>query len=414
MNILSVAIKYILYKPLSGLLNIILFGSGMTIIIVLLLFSRQFEDGLESNSKGIDLVIGAKGSPLQVVLCNIFHLDYPTGNIPLKEAEKITKNRLVKSAIPLALGDSYQGFRIVGTTSEFLALYDSTSAYLKDTMWNSSMKVLLGHTAASQLAINSGDAFSSQHGMAIEGMSHEEEGFIVSGILDRTGTVIDNLILTTIPNIWNIHEPHEKELLNGTLIKSRLIPGVELSGMDSAREITSVLIQYRSPIAAIQLPALINKNTSMMAAVPAFEISRLYALFGNGIDLLKLLGYILVGIASLSIFISLYNSMKERKYDLAIFRTLGSARNTLFFIVLFEGIILSSIGGLLGILFGHLLMELVGASILSSGSETFHGNIFYPEEFYLFFATLLLGLLASIIPAITAMKIPISQTLSEK
>ena len=223
MNILSIAYKYILYKPLSGFLNIVLFGSGMTIIIVLLLFSNQFENGLVSNSKGIDLVVGAKGSPLQVVLCNIFHMDYPTGNIQLKEAEKITKNRLVKNAIPLALGDSYQGFRIIGTTSAFLKLYDSTSIFLNDTMWNSSMHVLLGYTVANQLDLKKGDLFSSQHGMEMEGMSHEEEGFIVSGIMPHTGTVMDNLILTTIPNIWNVHDPIEIETAVATNFKSRLI-----------------------------------------------------------------------------------------------------------------------------------------------------------------------------------------------
>ena len=414
MNIFSISLKYLLYKPLSGLLNIILFGSGMTIIIVLLLFANQFEKGLENNARGIDLVVGAKGSPLQVVLCNIFHLDYPTGNISLKEAEKITKNRLIKNAIPLALGDSYQGFRIIGTTAQFLALYDSSSAYLRDDVWNSSMKVLLGYSVANQLDLRVGDHFSSQHGMAMEGMSHEEEGFIVSGILEPTGTVLDNLILTTIPNIWQIHNPDEKEKTDRAPIKSRLIPGIDLSGADSTREITSVLIQYRSPVAAIQLPAYINKNTSLMAAVPAFEISRLYTLFGGGIDILEIFGYVLVGIASLSIFISLFNSMKERKYDLAIFRTLGASRNTLFLVVLLEGIILSSIGGLLGIFSGHLIMELIGKHILSSGSETFHGNIFYPEELYFFFVALLLGLLASIIPAISAMKIAISKILSEK
>ena len=187
-----------------------------------------------------------------------------------------------------------------------------------------------------------------------------------------------------------------------------------MSGIDSAREITSVLIQYRSPVAAIQLPAYINKNTSMMAAVPAFEISRLYSLFGSGIDLLELFGYVLVGIASLSVFISLYNSMKERKYDLAVFRTLGSSRKTLFLVVLFEGMILSSIGGILGIIFGHMIMEIVGTMILSSGADTFHGKVFYPEELYLFFTALFIGLMASIIPAISAMNVPISKTLSEK
>ncbi len=115
MSTISLVWKYLKAKPLSTLLNILLLALGISVIIILLLVSKQIEEKISANSKGIDLVVGAKGSPLQLILCNIFHIDFPTGNIKLKEAERLSKHRLVKSAIPLALGDSYQNFRIVGT-----------------------------------------------------------------------------------------------------------------------------------------------------------------------------------------------------------------------------------------------------------------------------------------------------------
>src|SRR5688572_7096024 len=116
MNLFILVWNYLKARPLNTALNIMLLSLGIAVITILLLFNNQLQQKISENARGIDLVVGAKGSPLQLILCNIFHIDFPTGNINLKEAEKITRNRMVKQAIPLALGDSYQGFRIIGTT----------------------------------------------------------------------------------------------------------------------------------------------------------------------------------------------------------------------------------------------------------------------------------------------------------
>ena len=120
MNLLKLSGSYIKTKPLNTLLNIVLLALGIAIITVLLLASKQVEKSLTQNSRGIDLVVGAKGSPLQIILSSIFHIDYPTGNIPLSEAKQLSRNRLIKNTIPLSLGDSYQGYRIVGTNMNIL------------------------------------------------------------------------------------------------------------------------------------------------------------------------------------------------------------------------------------------------------------------------------------------------------
>jgi len=113
MNLLILSWNYIKAKPLNTLLNTLLMGLGIAIILVLILLSTQLEENFDKNKRGVDLVVGAKGSPLQLILANIYHIDFPTGNIKLEEAKSLTRNRLIKSAIPLALGDNYQGFRIV-------------------------------------------------------------------------------------------------------------------------------------------------------------------------------------------------------------------------------------------------------------------------------------------------------------
>src|SRR5688572_32309936 len=125
MSIFTLVWNYLKARPLNTAINILLLSLGIAVITILLLFNRQLEQKITENARGIDLVVGAKGSPLQLILCNIFHVDFPTGNIKLSEADKISKSRLIKTAIPLALGDSYNSYRIIGTNTRYAELYQA-------------------------------------------------------------------------------------------------------------------------------------------------------------------------------------------------------------------------------------------------------------------------------------------------
>ena len=185
MSIFSLVWSYLKSKPLNTALNIFLLSLGIAVITVLLLVNKQLEEKITSNAKGIDLVVGAKGSPLQLILCNIFHIDFPTGNINLKEAERVSRGRLIKNAIPLALGDSYQAYRIIGTTSKYTELYNAKLA--QGNWWKSEMEVVIGANVAEGLKFKTGDKFESTHGLTKEGQAHEEAKFVVTGVLARTG-----------------------------------------------------------------------------------------------------------------------------------------------------------------------------------------------------------------------------------
>ena len=204
MSTLTLVWSYLRARPLSTALNIILLSLGTAIITVLLLFTRQMNDKMEQQARGIDLVVGAKGSPLQLILCNIFHIDFPTGNISLREADRLARSRLVKQAIPMALGDSYSGFRIVGTTRAYPELYNSQLA--SGEWWNKPMEVTLGSRVASLLNLKEGDTFLSAHGLVEGGHQHEEKFFRVAGVMQLSNTPLDNLILTGVETIWEVHD----------------------------------------------------------------------------------------------------------------------------------------------------------------------------------------------------------------
>lgn len=420
MNLLALSWSYIKTKPLNTLLNILLLALGIAIITVLLLASKQVERSLTQNSRGIDLVVGAKGSPLQIILSSIFHIDYPTGNIPLDEAQKLSRNRLIRNTIPMALGDSYQNFRIVGTNHEYVTLYSAELA--TGSLWQNPLEVTLGAVAAQQLELSVGDSFASSHGLADDGINvHDEQQFTVVGVLAPTQSVIDNLLLTAVESVWQVHNTHEADSVvheNDTHEDHNHAEAtITFEGLptgDETDEITSLLVQFRSPMAAVQLPRYINQRTNMQAASPPFETARLFSLIGVGVDMLQGFAYVIVVIAALSIFIALYNSLKARRYDLAVMRSLGASPRTLFTHVIIEGLIITFVGCIVGLLLGHLVLYVATQLYARPGQLGIASGQFLTEELWILIASLVVGIVASLIPAVQAYRTNISQVLAER
>lgn len=379
---------------------LIAFGTG--ILTILLLASTQISDKLENNSKDIDLVVGAKGSPLQLILSSIYYIDFPTGNIPLKEAQELARSPFVKKAVPLALGDNYNGVRIVGTDSNFVGIYKLKVKEGK--FWQSDFETTIGTSVAENLKLKIGDTFYGAHGLTGSTDVHKTHAYKVAGILAPQGNVTDNLILTNISSVWKMHD-HEEEKKHHDEEKSEA-PEIE------DKEITSLLIQYRSPMSVVMFPRMVNESTNMQAASPAQESTRLFSLIGVGVDTLQWFAVLIMFIAAISVFVNLYNSLKERSYDLAIMRTLGASRGKLFLIVIAEGIMLTLAGTIIGIVLGHLALQFIGSNQESSQARL-SGLIFLGEEAYLFVAGLAIGIFAAIIPAVQAYRSNISKILSK-
>jgi len=382
-------------------LNIILVAFGVSILSILFLASTQISNKLEKNAKDIDLVVGAKGSPLQLILSSVYHIDYPTGNIPAKDAYKLMQNPMVKRAVPLALGDNYNGYRIVGTDSTFSNLYGLSIK--KGSFWHKDLEVTLGNTVALTSGLKIGDFFFGAHGLTGNGDVHKQHAYQVKGILKPQGNITDNLILT---NIGSVYKMHEEKHVEG---HSNISEGAKEI---NDKQITALLIQYKSPMSVILFPRMVNQSTNMQAASPAMESARLFSLIGVGIDTLQWFAIFIMGIAALSIFISLYNAMKERKYDLAIMRCLGASKSKLFFLVMFEGVLVTFIGACLGLLIGHVALEVIGAYQESSQAKL-TGLTAVPQEVYLIWIGLFIGALASLIPAMQIYKVDIAETLTK-
>ncbi len=442
MNLLKLAWKNLRSKPLSMLLNLMLFGLGVGLVVFLLLINHQVNKNFENNLAGIDLVVGAKGSPMQMILCNMYHIDAPTGNISVKDARPFfnAKHPVVKQAIPLSLGDSYKAYRIVGTDTTFVDLYDGKIA--KGRMWRQDYDVVIGSLVADRAHLHLGDQFYSSHGLADDGINVHDHGqkFRVVGILESSQTVIDQLILCNTPTIWAVHdhEEHDHEEVGDheshadghdghdgheghdhahhdhSDAEIEDAPARVFNLMDHPEEsITSILVKFRNRgIQALNFPRAINEQTDMMAAQPSWQINRVRDMMGSGTDMLRLLAMAIIFVSAISLFISLFSSLRGRKYELAILRVMGGSRKTLFALIILEGLILAVLGYLLGVALGHLGVYILGGQLEASYKYSFSPWIWLKEEYLILLVLLLLGFVASLIPAIKASKTPISETLS--
>ena len=407
MFILYLSFKNCFAKPLTTLLTTILFAIGVGLIVFLLLFNTQIERQLDKNLADVDLMVGAKGSPLQMVLSGIYHIDNPTGNVKLQDVAFLMRNPNVRQTIPQALGDAFRGFRICGTSHAYVDLYKGECA--EGFLWTKDFECTIGSEVAARTGLQVGNPLVSAHGLAEGGDEHGEQPFKVVGVLQPTGTVLDQLVLTSVASVWDMHNAHEAHHENESMI-----PGDSLRSTDDMqREITSLLVFYKdkTSLSALNLPRLINQNTNLQAASPLGETARLYQLIGNGTQMIGALGYVIALLSAFSVFVALLNALRERQYELALMRLLGGSRSVLFRSILVEGVLLAFIGTLGGFVLAHTVMAFLDKFTPTNWHYQFTGYLFLQEEIYIFCAALLIGLLAAFIPAVRAAQTDIATTL---
>ena len=386
------------YRFLNSFLSIMLTAFGVSIALLISQFGNHIQNRINLDGQGIDIVVGAKGSRLQLILSSVYHIDIPTGNIAYSQAKKIMSNPQIEESIPLALGDNWRGFRIVGTTTNYIRHYDmslSTGRY-----WDQNFEVVVG----SSVNLDVGDEFMGVHGLLEDGSSHEEHKYNVVGILKPSGTVLDRLILTSLNSVLDIHglhkvdnsfeknhehqhdhdhhkeenhdvhehdhdkEKHKNEDENHHKHSKNDKETYKTNELGSS-EITALLIKTKSPIANINLPRSINRESSLQAANPALEINRLISLFGIGSKSFAILSLILILIASLNIFSGLASNLENRMGDLAVLRAVGFSKKRIFKIIVLEGILVVLIGILLGIFIGFLLFCILTYSIFDKKQQ---------------------------------------------
>ena len=398
MTVMRLALAYARRRPLSTLLVVVLLAIGVATVTLTLLLSRELADRLTRDAAGIDLVVGAKGSPLQIVLAGVYHVDVPPGNIPLAAVAELRANPLVRQVIPLALGDSFRGFRIVGTEPALVAHYGAT---LRDgRLWQAPLEAVVGSAVAAATGIGVGGEFAGAHGLAEGGGEHFEARFRVTGVLAPTGTVLDRLVLTALDSVWAVHEHHGEA------------PHDEHEA-EPEREVTLALVRYASPLAAATLPRAIDRSTALVAASPAYETARLMTVFGAGLDLIRAFALLLVAASGLMLFVALAQALEDRRYDLAILRALGASRRKVAAVLLLESFALTLAGTAAGIAIAHAAALCIGLVVPAAAPLAAAAQRWVPEEWAVVALALGAGILAALWPAWRAMRLDVAATLAD-
>lgn len=343
---------------MTAALNVLLLGLGLASITFLTLVSDQLTRAFERDLAGIDVVVGAKGSPMQLILSGVLHLDVPPGNVPLAQVEALRSNPMVDRVIPISLGDNLSGYRIVGTSLDYLLHYKAQLA--QGRLWDQPMQVVVGATVAQKLGLRLGQTFPGAHGMGAGGQSHGDRLYTVVGVLKAGGGVLDRLIMTDIASVWKVHQDHAATA--GAQGPEKEPHPDEKAHQDepdadqtdnAAREVTMALITYKTPMAALSFPRYVNTQTGMQAAAPALEIARLFKMLGIGADVLRAFAAVLLLTAGLSVFIALWSAVRERRADLALLRLLGAPAIRVGTLLLLEALWLGLLATLLGLFLGQ-------------------------------------------------------------
>jgi len=385
---------------------VLLLSLGLASITFLLLLGFQLDKAFDKDLAGIDAVVGAKGSPMQLILCGVFHIDVPPGNVPFKAVQALQANPLVASVIPLSLGDSFQGFRIVGSSAAYVNHYGATLS--QGGLWTAPMEVVLGATVAKKLNLQVGHRLVGSHGLGAGGAMHEEDPYTVVGILGPTGTVIDRLIVTDTASAWKVHEDHHAGHDEHDDHDAGQVAD------EGKREVTMALVKYKTPLAAMSFPRWVNTNTVMQAASPALEITRLLRMLGLGTEVLRTFAGVLLLTAGLSVFIALLNAVRERRADLALLRMLGAPPGKIAALLLGEALWLGVISALIGVAGGQALTLLI-AWLLQLDNSLLIGGLAWPMELLWVPAlACLISLAAAIVPTVGAYRVSVLDLLQSR
>jgi putative ABC transport system permease protein len=400
MKTLAFAWRYLWARPLGAALNVLLLALGLASITFLLLVGHQLTKAFNRDLAGIDVVVGAKGSPMQLILSGVLHIDVPPGNVPLQAVQELEKNPMVAGVIPISLGDSFQGYRIVGTSLEYPAHYQVSVS--QGRLWDAPMQVVLGSTVAQKLGLKVGNTFVGSHGLGAGGHTHGESPFTVVGILAPSGSVLDRLILTDTASVWKVHEDYTA------------VDADDRKALEAEREVTMALVRYKSPLAAVSFPRWVNTTTEMQAASPALEVTRMLSMLGVGTTVLRAFAGVLLLTAGLSVFIALWSAVRERQGDLALLRMLGAPPSRVAALLLCEALWLGVLAAVLGLALGQVFVAALGWFLQLDTSLLVGGWDWPPELALVPCVALAVSVGAALLPAAGAYRVSVLELLQKR
>lgn len=421
MSLWRIAWVYLWNRWLTTGLTILSVAMAVGLISAILTLRNETKARFEEEQQAYDIVVGA-GSPLQLVLNAVYFLDNPTGSIPYEDYERIKAQEDVTYAFPVGLGDTYKGFRIVGTVREMFdypwETVDGRKRYpfklAEGEFFDRSMQAVLGYQVAKTTGLKVGDTFVGTHGRVDLGeaaeFNHAENPYTVVGILKASGTSNDRALFVDLHSVWDLHADHDEEAVPTSPAAD------EHADHDHAEEhgetVTAVLVDLYSPALRFSFQGWVMHDLKLTAAIPVVQIMQLYnQILGPAVVIMIAVGYVVVVISALSILIGLYLSIIQRRRDLAIMRALGASAYEIFGAVMIEALLVTLMGIGAGWVLGKGVALGLGQYMERAYGFTIAGLSTSQEELGFFAIVAVVGLIAGILPAWQAYRTDVARDL---
>lgn len=437
MNVLTIALKSIRQRLLASSLTGLSVALGVMMMVGVLVAYSVIGDAFQQRTIGYELVVGRQGSDIQLVLSTVYRVGNPPANLPYRYYLELKEHPLVKEAVPIAMGDTTEegGFPLVGTTPEYFDVeYAPGQKFLiapNGRGFEEGLDAIIGSRVAEENGWTYDDpdtpedeasTFQLVHGGADSGGHVHDEKFRVVGILKETGTANDRTVFIYLGGFYAIagHEtPLEEAERREREFFGEDVPDIEdpdpVAGASlPQKEVTAILVNTKGGVAAPMLMGLLKKGHRAQAVNPIQVMRALMDLLvGKVKDALLFLTGLVIVVSGISIFVSIYNSMSDRKKEIAIMRALGAQRRTVFAIILTESILLCFGGGLIGGLAGHAMIFIAAPYVEQATGMVMNPWAFHPLEYVLLPAMVVLASLVGFIPGMTAYKTDVARTLAD-
>ncbi len=407
MSDFKLALAYLRSRILVTVLTVLAVSLGLALGTIVLSLSRQASDTLRNEAGFWDMVVGAKGSPLQLVLNGLYYLEAPTGNIDKKLWFKLEKDPEVSTVVPMNMGDNYHGRPIVCTLPAFFNdrhPIHGNNIIASGRQFNQPFEIVVGAEVARAEAANGhilkiGDKIVSAHGWAKYDDLHSAFPYTVVGFLAPFGNSVDRAIYTDYRSSWIVHSVPDAD--------EPIVPGHEPSN-----EVTSLLVRFHHTGSRFRYRQDINLHENAMAAIPVDEIDGLDGTLMAPLQgVLLIVAYVVVFVSALFILVTLYMTIYQRRRDLSILRSLGATRLNIFSLITLEAALLSGLGVVAGWLLGHLALGAMSPFCLARYGIPLAAWQMQPVEFHIAGTVWVLGILAGLLPAIMAYRLPVADTM---
>ncbi|MGN7457516.1 ABC transporter permease [Paenibacillus pasadenensis] len=425
MSLFSMAWRGLMARRAQTLITAAVVMIGLSVTLAVLLLSSGARQGIERASEPFGLLIGSKGSANQLVFNTIFLMDKPLANLSYAYYERLAADPEIRTAVPFALGDQYRGRRLVGTTPAFFGLSarPADPPYFKlreGRLFDQPFEAVVGAEVAARDGLRIGDTFVSEHGVAAsaEPDEHGEHPYTVVGILERLHAPSDQGIYVSMESYWQSHDHGADEAAAGgeAHVVENAVGGGEAHADESpedeaAHGVTAILVKPNSYIGLMKLYQQTNAGEEAQAVLPGQTLAMLFDMMGSGEQALRGIGWVLLGMAGLTVCLSLYSSAVERRRSVAILRSLGAGRRQVMAIVLLESALMTGLGCALGVLGAY------GLAAALAGYARSHVSIALPLGFdwsSIGLAALVLaaGIVSGLAPAIGAYRTETARHLS--